>query len=567
MATAIMPYTIGQTNILFVEEFNISFDSGTCVGIAEITGSRFRTVLDSTTVRGMIRVRDAQQYSSAGFLVTAIGNAFVLSVDGGKVSSDLGRVTGIADVLYSRSGYVGICRGVAILSSEGGDPDSIALQTSVEASGALGLTRNLRTRNVPGEEVTDDVGKSSWQFAALLIEESLNHGLYSDVAGRAGSDGAEFYRERGLDNVLFLSSGEFVSNIAGKTRFGGAESSVAINAVLVDEGFAVGVSSGGGFSVTLDDYWLNGIQEVDGAITNFEPRTYITIPKQNRLVVGAAQPYSSNYETIGVGEPNLNNTPIFTSYLAYGTVPPDPGKMPSIAQRIDAVLADNSLTEEEKTRTVESLRTLPQYAISDFSEGGNMLGGSETYEESFLRVDMYTGATVSHKTFTIDESGLCIGKALVQGDDETAFGDYTRYGGQGVPPGIYSTGVYAQPRGSVPDDLITNGITEVSTTGSTTTFTTSTEHRFVPGDTVAMSGIGAGYDTSTGWLITATPTPTTFTVLDIPGAGGTLVDVVGVVKSKTYFNRVLGGYVIGAAQIQKMGATGPTGPSGATLSV
>lgn len=555
MATAVMPYTIGQSNISFVEEFNITFDSGVCVGTGVISGTRARTVLDAATVRGIAQILSNQEYSSAGFLGTVIGNAVLSSVDSGKLSVDSGNAVGVSIISFVGFGYVGVCQGTAIVSSGSGvsDIDSVALYAAPNGFGVLGLTRNIKTTNVLGQEVTEDRSTAAGS-SEMTSTETLGHALFSDILVASAAQG-DFYRTIGLSESIYA-----------QTRFSGAESSVVIYRLLLDEGVAVGVSAAVAapqdplsdgtaglhpyppiddqetytFSVTLDDYWLNGTGEIDNIPITFTPRTYVTIPKANRIAVGNAQIYNSNYEVVGVGEPNLNNTPIikFTS------------------------------------------------KVSDFGPTGptDTIGGSEIYEPSFLRVEMFAGASVTHvpstisvpigMSFVIDESSICIGNTFVSGIEEASGGGYSRYGGQGIPPGIYGPtgatgptgpvghGVYGTPRGAARDDFITENVTEVSTTGITTTFTTLAEHRLTAGDTIAVSGVGAGYDGGTGWVIDSTPTTTTFTVLNIPGATGTLTGLIGIARSKNYYKRVLGGYVIGDAMV-----TGPTGPAGGTLSV
>jgi hypothetical protein len=54
----------------------------------------------------------------------------------------------------------------------------------------------------------------------------------------------------------------------------------------------------------------------------------------------------------------------------------------------------------------------------------------------------------------------------------------------------------------------TSSITAKQASGGTATLTTSVAHAFVPGQTVLVSGVGAPFDGS--WVITATPTTTTF---------------------------------------------------------
>jgi hypothetical protein len=76
----------------------------------------------------------------------------------------------------------------------------------------------------------------------------------------------------------------------------------------------------------------------------------------------------------------------------------------------------------------------------------------------------------------------------------------------------------------------TSSITAKQASGGTATLTTSVAHAFVPGQTVSVSGVGAPFDGS--WVITATPTTTTFSfnvagTVSFTGASGSASGAAG----------------------------------------
>lgn len=382
-ATAFMPYSIGQSQIESVEEFNTYYDMLAVIGEGIPSAETERVSFDNFVVRGSGVVKFIQEYETA-YNSSAEGIAFMSSVDL-KAAEDAASAiaVSIASAIESYD-YGSLCVGYGVISSEQASDSSMYANISAESS--ILFIRNLNIRSKALGFVYDDRPRftvSSTVFSTDGQGFAIN-AVSSGKCSNSGNITVDYSLTSTIQNVPVAES----SLCSGVARFTGADSTVVIYRLIEDVNTVVGSASPvSAYVRTIDDWWL---------FEHIPPVEYETIPKANRIVVGAAEIYNSNYEVVGVGQPLLVNEPLFT------------------------------------------LRS----TISAF----------EYYEPSFLRVvlSIVSTITANMNVDIIPETGTVTGAAIIYSSTITN-NERSRYGGDGIPAALYGEGIYSSPRGSSPD--------------------------------------------------------------------------------------------------------------------
>lgn len=382
-ATAFMPYSIGQSQIESVEEFNTYYDMLAVIGEGIPSAETERVSFDNFVVRGSGVIKFIQEYETA-YDSSAEGVALMSSIDL-KEAEDAKVAVAIAMAsAFESYEYGSLCVGYGIVSAEQASDSSMSASISTESSILFIHSLNIRPKAL-GSIYQDKPRITA--VSEMLSTDGQGFAIDSTASGKSSASGEitiDYSLASKVENVPVAQS----SLCAGVTRFNGADSTVAIYRLIEDVNTVVGSASPvSAYVRTLDDWWL---------FEHIPPVEYETIPKANRIVVGSAQAYNSNYEVVGVGQPLLVNEPVFTL---------------------------NS-------------------TISAF----------EDYEPSFLRVVLSIANTVTGNMslFISPETPMVVGVSVIS-SLITTNNERSRYGGDGIPAALYGEGIYSSPRGSSPD--------------------------------------------------------------------------------------------------------------------
>ena len=142
MATAFLPYTIGKTAIIFVEEFNVTEDAATVVGIAELSAFEEKRGTTISLVYGTA-IPLSDQIFDAIDENTIVGLSEIVSVDQRFFEDSADTVIGIADISAEEVFGLRIEAGATVV----GTPTILrSLAASFEGFSMSGLTGGLSVR-------------------------------------------------------------------------------------------------------------------------------------------------------------------------------------------------------------------------------------------------------------------------------------------------------------------------------------------------------------------------------------------------------------------------------------